>query len=334
MCRSRLPRQASRRGAVERLEPLDLRREQASPAPCVGDALGEVTGRDVCVFGDPGELRDERRRANHEARADAGTNELGERAEMQRCSPARARAAWAPRCPGSAAADRAHPRRSGTRGCGRARRCGPVLGREQVAPAGFWKSGIRYSSFGVPLARARSRSPRSGPSASSRMPTMLAPRRRSSVSVRSYVGDSVNTTSPGPSVSRKRNSSSCSEPLPVSTDSMPTCCDSASHSRSGRKPAAGPYCSIAGPCSLQGRLGGVRHLRDRERFVRGHTAREIDGVDGRLHWMSILPDVLTQLPGEQRRATLCRAGRLVANAREMPPRARAAFLLVARAPVS
>ena len=119
----------------------------------------------------------------------------------------------------------------------------------------------------------------------------VAPQQRQRAIVRWRLGKH---DSPGPSVSRNRNSSSCSEPLPVSTDSTPTSCASpATRGGAGNRPRA--VLQHRRTVLAQGRLGGVRHLRDRERFGCGHTAGEIDGVDCRLHWISILSELTHSL---------------------------------------
>ncbi len=62
---------------------------------------------------------------------------------------------------------------------------------------------------------------------------MSASRLRRFSSVRSYVGDSTTTGSPGPTSSWNRNASACIEPFVTSTCSTATPCCSAIHSRSG-----------------------------------------------------------------------------------------------------
>ncbi len=99
------------------------------------------------------------------------------------------------------------------------------------------------------MRRADSSASRCGPSFSSGIPVTSAPCRRKRRMLRSYVGDSAKTVSPGFSKLRHKNSTSSSEPLPVSTWFGWTPCHPAIHSRMGANPAAGPYCSTAGPWS-------------------------------------------------------------------------------------
>ena len=71
------------------------------------------------------------------------------------------------------------------------------------------------------------------PSGSSSTIRTSAPRLRRFSSVRSYVGDSTITASPGCTSSSNRNASACIDPLVTSTCSTATSCWEAIHSRSG-----------------------------------------------------------------------------------------------------
>ena len=69
---------------------------------------------------------------------------------------------------------------------------------DSVQPAGLWKLGIMWASLGrAPPSSAASSALTSMPSASSGMASSSAPIWRSASSVRSYVGASTTTRSPG-----------------------------------------------------------------------------------------------------------------------------------------
>jgi len=87
------------------------------------------------------------------------------------------------------------------------------------------------------------------PSCSSSTACTRAPRSRSDSSVRSYVGRSTITSSPGPTSCSNRNASACIEPFVTSTRSGSTPCRSAIHARQTGVAHRGAVCGRA-PGSL------------------------------------------------------------------------------------
>src|SRR5262245_36968945 len=69
---------------IQLLQALDLRRQKSSPAPFGCDSLRDIARRDVRILGRLGEVLEERRFADHESSADAGSYELGKRTHMHR----------------------------------------------------------------------------------------------------------------------------------------------------------------------------------------------------------------------------------------------------------
>ena len=109
------------------------------------------------------------------------------------------------------------------------------MSSESVYPAGFWKLGMMCASFGrAPPSRARASASTSMPSRSSGIAMMSAPRSRNASSVRSYVGASTTTVSPGETSRSNRNASACIEPLVTMTCSRSRAWRSATQSRRGR----------------------------------------------------------------------------------------------------